>query len=227
MKKKSSVRKKGRVYGGQDHDVRAAERREQFLQAGLEVFGTLGYRAATVRFICKSAGLTDRYYYEAFGDAETLLCAVYQKLMTDLRVQLTDAVSASPRSIEDAARAGLKVFFEHMRDPKIARITLLEVLGVSPSVDAVYNANTQSFANLLMLIATQFDSRLQLPPEQSLVTGVALAGAVTMTATHWMLDGYRLSLDAVVEGCYAVLIGTVRQFAKPQPPQARRTRKAG
>ena len=70
---------KGRVYGGENQEERRARRRQQFLDAGLQVFGTLGYRAATVRSLCKQAGLTDRYFYESFDTTEDLLVGVYRQ----------------------------------------------------------------------------------------------------------------------------------------------------
>ena len=53
-----------------------AERRAAFLEAGFELIGTEGYRAATVRAVCKQAGYTDRYFYQLFGSTEGLLLAV-------------------------------------------------------------------------------------------------------------------------------------------------------
>ena len=50
----------GRAYGGLAPEDRAAARRARFIEAGIELFGTQGFRAATVRGVCAAAGLTDR-----------------------------------------------------------------------------------------------------------------------------------------------------------------------
>ena len=75
----------GRTYAGESLSERTARRRQQFLDAGLQVFGTTGYRTATVRQLCKQAGLTDRYFYESFASTEDLLVAVYEREFDELR----------------------------------------------------------------------------------------------------------------------------------------------
>ncbi len=41
-----------RVYGGRSADERKAERRDRFIEAGLEIFGTIGFQQGTVSAIC-------------------------------------------------------------------------------------------------------------------------------------------------------------------------------
>ncbi len=67
----------GRRYGGADPEERRARRRAALIEAGLEIFGTDGYATASVKNICALAGLTQRYFYESFGDRAELLEAVY------------------------------------------------------------------------------------------------------------------------------------------------------
>jgi len=83
-KPKSINKQAGRIYGGLSLEDRKKQRREQFLQAGINVFGTSGFRSATVRSLCKEAKLTDRYFYESYGNLENLLKAVYEHCMTNL-----------------------------------------------------------------------------------------------------------------------------------------------
>ncbi len=66
---------KGRRYRGVSEEVRRTERRQRFIEAGLEVFAERGYHSSTVRSICANAGLTERYFYESFSNSEDLLTA--------------------------------------------------------------------------------------------------------------------------------------------------------
>jgi AcrR family transcriptional regulator len=59
----SNERVSGRSYGGESANDRLARRRRQLLDAGLELFGTTGYRATTVRQLCREARVSDRYFY--------------------------------------------------------------------------------------------------------------------------------------------------------------------
>ncbi|RUP35250.1 MAG: TetR family transcriptional regulator, partial [Gordonia sp. (in: high G+C Gram-positive bacteria)] len=38
--------------------MRVAQRRDRFLAAGLELFGTRGYQSTSVRAVCREAGLS-------------------------------------------------------------------------------------------------------------------------------------------------------------------------
>src|SRR5699024_1878814 len=60
-------------------------RRERIIAAGLELFGTDGYRAATVGAVCETAGLNKRYFNDSFATLEDPLCEVYQRVVADLR----------------------------------------------------------------------------------------------------------------------------------------------
>ena len=68
-KPKSINKQAGRIYGGLSLEDRKKQRREQFLQAGINVFGTSGFRSATVRSLCKEAKLTDLGYQNQMADA--------------------------------------------------------------------------------------------------------------------------------------------------------------
>src|ERR1700735_1278322 len=92
----------GRPYGGESPADRVARRRGQFLDAGLELFGTDGYRATTVRGLCKQAKVTDRYFYESFSGTEDLLAAVYQTCMGRVQQRVVTAL-ASVRDEDDIA----------------------------------------------------------------------------------------------------------------------------
>lgn len=77
---------------------RQEARRRRLLDAGLEVFGTDGFRAATVSRICREAGLTNRYFYEHFADREACLRAVYDGLVTEAQRRLAEAIRSPRRS---------------------------------------------------------------------------------------------------------------------------------
>lgn len=206
-----------RVYGGQSHDVRTAERRRAFLDAGIQVFGMQGYRAATVRMICAEAGLTDRYFYESFDDSEALLRAVYVELSNRLKAAAMDAVAQAGPSLEARADAGLEAFLQFMRDPRVARIMLMEVLGVSQAVTALYLSSSAEFAELLLGTADAFMPGLAGAREDRRALGSALVGALVYTAGGWALSGYARPLADVKKTCQVVLIGAAKQFVAELP----------
>ena len=149
-----------RSYAGESPDVRQARRRRRFIDSGKTLFGTLGYRKTTMRNLCAHAGLTDRYFYASFASLEDLLAAVYEERAAELEAAVLAAVRATgpDAPLDTLIRHGLDAFFRQAEDAETARVIWLEVLGVSPRIDALYNGVLRRFADLMLLLI-----RLTLP----------------------------------------------------------------
>jgi len=205
----------GRAYAGVAPDERVAARRARLIAAGVELFGTQGFRAATVRGLCAAAGLTDRYFYESFASLEDLLGAVYTALMDGVRARLlNEAVRSTawrggPGDIERQAAAGYALWFDAVREPRFARIVLVEVLGVSPAVDALYEASVRDMAELTIAPLAAMQPQIRLARARRELLGRALVGAALQVAKMWMTGGYRMSQRAVVRTCVLVAVGTL------------------
>jgi len=205
--------KKGRPYGGVAPEARAAERRDALIRAGTRVFGTVGFRKATVRAICQEAKLNDRYFYAAFDSTEALLRATYQQHAEDLRAQVSEATAAVGNTLEARVDAGLHAFFAFLRDPCAARVLLLEVMGVSQETDATYQRNLLEFGKQIManaqLPGAHSDDDAELRADQRII-GLALVGALTNVGAAWLLTGYRDPEEKMVRNCRQVVLGTLR-----------------
>ena len=97
--------KEGRPYAGASREEREDARREQIIAAGIELFGTRGYRAATVGAICEVAGLNKRYFYESFATLEDLLVAVYERVVADLQAVVLAGGAADAGGSETVTEA--------------------------------------------------------------------------------------------------------------------------
>lgn len=202
--------KRGRIYGGENLEERRTRRRQQFLDAGLQVFGTLGYRAATVRTLCKQAELTDRYFYESFDTTEDLLMGVYRREVQALEQCVVQALASVGEGGEflSAIEAGLDAVFSHVSDARVARVIWIEVMGISPRVDKMYNDTMDGFGALVMAVARQRYQNLGTEdPDEIRMVGLALAGAVSQCVLHWLLGGYRESKASMVSATSRVFRG--------------------
>ena len=81
-----------RIYGGLSAADRITARRARLVDAGLEQFGTRGFKATGVKDVCRSAGLTDRYFYESFASGEELFLAVFDQVTDELFQDVATAV---------------------------------------------------------------------------------------------------------------------------------------
>jgi len=74
---------------------RVVERRALLLDAALELLGTRGWSAMTVRGVCAQARLNARYFYESFPDLDALAVAVFDRVLDELRAAVDAAVAAA------------------------------------------------------------------------------------------------------------------------------------
>lgn len=197
----STRTEKGRRYSGLAAEERVRARKGTLLAAALEMFGTRGYLACSVKDICREAGLTERYFYESFRDREAALSAVYEELVTELRSATAAAIASAGRDPDVIARIALGAFVGHLTDdPRRARLIMIEVVGVSPALEQSRHRVMSEFAE--MVIAVWLASiDLDAPTEQHRLIAVALVGAVNHLLVDWLQTGRRQQPDALVEAC--------------------------
>lgn len=200
----------GRLYGGVSPEERRAKRLRQILDAGLEIFGTEGYRAATVRGLCREAKVADRYFYESFDHTEDLLVAVYHECIDRIRDAVVAAVgdvSAGADPLE-AARRGFDAFFAAAEDRRLARVVWLEVLGVSPRVEDTYRRTIEGFGDLLMDLAIGMGLPVGVEPTDRLLV-LATVGGVNQLSMSWQLENYATEREHLVEASMRLLNGVI------------------
>ncbi len=200
-----------RRYGGLSADERRERRRSLLLDAGLQVFGTTGYRTATARDICQRAGLTDRYFHESFASMEDLLIAVYQAQVAGLEADITEVYAAhAERGLADLVPALLDAYFTFARDVKVARVIWLEVLGVSPRVDQTYLAGMRTFIGFITMVIFANPEVApvvaQTTVEEIRVVATGFVGALDESTRLWLLDDYATPQQTMVAGLSRLML---------------------
>ena len=104
------------IYGGVPASERRADRRERLLDAGLDVLGTDGWQATTVRGSAQRAKLNPRYFYESFSGLDELLVAVFDRISAEALAAVVRAVEENPGDQEATARAAIGGFVALMTD---------------------------------------------------------------------------------------------------------------
>lgn len=194
----------GRTYGGETAADRGARRRRQLLDAGLEIFGTQGYRAATVRGICRAAHVADRNFYEEFETTEDLLLAVYDECTDRLRSAAADAIGRAPDAdLAEIARVGLDAFLGVIEDdPRLGRVVWLEVVGVSDRVSAAYLGRMEEFADFLLALLPVAPKSLG----EDRVVARAAVGGVSHVILAWLLADALQPRDEVAAALMRFLV---------------------
>lgn len=207
----------GRDYAGRTLGERRAQRREALIEAGVVIFGDHGFRGATVKAICRQAGLTERYFYESFTNSEALFATVYKTLVGAIETEMRDAVEQAPAEAEAMSEAALRVYFTHMARPRVARIVLIEIFGISAGIDRTYRATTLKFAQLTEdLTARLFDqSVVSAQGTTPRLLSMGLVGSTIHIAMYWNLNGYRETIDAVVNSALALYRAMAFSMVEP------------
>jgi len=191
-----------RPYRGIPQDERRAQRRAQLIAAAVAVYGERGYRHSTVKAVCEAAGLTERYFYESFANSEELLIASFNAVTYSVLGEITEAARQAGRSRVARARAMLHTYFAALqREPRSARVFLVEIRGASRAVD-------KAFDGALRAIGEQV-GRLVVPPgvpaDPLLEAGIV--GGVIHIALRWIEDGYTPDIETVTDS--ALRLGMV------------------
>ena len=209
-----------RAYRGASPHQRVEQRRARLVDAGIDVFGTIGYHAATIEHICARAGLSKRYFYESFPDSEALLLACYERCCNEFHDALVIAVAKAPENIEAQVRAALFGYFSAIdADQRAAKITLLEVLGVSTAVNEAYSAQFQRFAGAVEALAGEAFSAGALPKPQLDVIAEGIFGAITQIATQWLLDHRRRPREQLIDATYVLVLAVLDQLPHARMPE--------
>jgi AcrR family transcriptional regulator len=207
--------KQARRYRGATPAERRAARREQLMEAGLELFGTQGYANSSVRAVSEAASLNTRYFYESFAGREELLLSVYQRILVEILTQATEAVTQAG-TIDDKGRAGIRVAWTILtEDRRKARIVALEVVGVSDELEKLRRQSRQALAKLTADQAMSVmgdDVRLVLDP--ALVARALIGGAVELLLA-WIHGDLDHSVDEVVE--HLTRLFTAAAYASVEP----------
>jgi len=191
-----------RPYRVVPQDERRAQRRLQLIEAAIAVYGERGYRQSTVKAVCEAAGLTERYFYESFANSEELLIASFNAVTYGVLEEITGAASQAGRSRTARARAMLHTYFAALqREPRSARVFLVEIRGVSRAVDKAFDAALRAIGERVGRYVVPPD----VPSDPLLEAGIV--GGVIHIALRWIEDGYAPDIETVTDS--ALQLGMV------------------
>jgi AcrR family transcriptional regulator len=168
-----------RRYRGATPEERDAERRRRLLDAALQLFGTQGWNRTSIEGLCRTAGVTTRHFYALFDGREDLFIALYDDRIAWLSERLGEAFVNAPANPEARMRAAFSRLHDlYEEDPRVARVLLVEVLGISDRVEAHRRAAIERFVDqLTTLTAALAKSGVLKPPPDIRLTALALVGA--------------------------------------------------
>lgn len=119
-----------RVYAGLSAAQRDQRRQAQLLAAGLEVFADRGWAGSTVQDVCRTAGLSPRYFYELFDSREALFVDVMAGIAAEVSAVVDHALSGGAADPAQRLHAVLDALARYFTDDaRVIRVALMESLA--------------------------------------------------------------------------------------------------
>jgi AcrR family transcriptional regulator len=197
------------LYRGVPADERRAERRERLLDAGLDLLGTEGWQATTVRGVCERARLNPRYFYESFSGLDELLVAVFDRIAEELVGAVVAAIERSPDDPEATARAAIGGFVELLtEDPRKGRVAVVEAMG-SEALMRRRLDTVQQGVELVAAYGRGLEAARGVDEEAVQHTAQMLVGGLVEALLAWFEGRLDVSRERLVEHCAALFVASV------------------
>jgi AcrR family transcriptional regulator len=193
-----------RGWAGTSLAERREERRRRLLDVALELMGTEGSAAVSVRSVCRAAHLTDRYFYESFADRDALLVGVFDEVAAEFSAALVGAVAAGHADQAALARAAVDAFVDVMvADPRKGRVLLLEPLS-SP---AIGGHGLEVAPMFVALVRSQLEEPFD--DGKALLAATAVVGGLTSLFLRWLDGTLAVDRETLTTFCVKLLMSAV------------------
>ncbi|GEM32922.1 hypothetical protein NN3_39290 [Nocardia neocaledoniensis NBRC 108232] len=210
-------------YGGRSAAERRAERRARFREAGLETFGAgAGYRNTRLVDLCRAAGLSTRQFYQEYDTLEDLLSELHLHIDGIVEKHVLDEVArVDDLPLAGRAAAMVRAYLSYItRDPRCARITFVEVAGISERIDAQRRQRRSRWIDMLCALLESFAARGELPSREFRLTAATFLGAVDGLMRDWCAGWIEASIDQLTDELLGMLLGRLGAADAPATPVA-------
>jgi AcrR family transcriptional regulator len=178
------------------HRVRmtGAQRRQQLLDIGRELFGQKGYEATSIEEIAAHAEVSKPVVYEHFGGKDGLYADIVAREMQQLLDRFTSALADPGRPRELLERAALALLGYIEEDTDGFRL-LTRDAPVTGGVSTYSSLIGEVARKVEHILGRQFEAR-GYDPRLAELYSQALVGMVSLVG-QWWLDNRSLGRDAV------------------------------
>ncbi len=168
-------------------EARRLQRRARLTQAALAMFAARGYHETSVDEIVARARMSKSAFYEQFDSKEQCFREVLAQEGGEL-IHAVIAAAAGGNDHRDRMRRGIRAFVVTCyKRSAVARLMMVESVGLSPSVEAVRHQLQERFAHMvaeevrLALLEDQFYA-----DQDPQVFGRAVVGAVNDAVGYFL-----------------------------------------
>jgi len=168
---------------------RREARRQRLLEAALQLFSELGFHDTSVDEVVAQARTSKSAFYEHFESKEDCFRVLLQQEGGAL-IAAVRAAASEGADHRERTRLGIAAFVTACaRKSRVARLLLVESVGLSPTIEAVRHSLHAEFASLTEseVLYAQEHGDTALAGVDPAVYSRAVVGAVN-EATSWFLE---------------------------------------
>ena len=191
-------------------EVRREVQLQRLFQAAAKVFSEVGYADASAEAISREAGMSKATFYEHFANKEECILALCDAAGAASRAAVAQAATRAEEQFEARVHARVHRFLQGLEMfPEMARVVLVDVIGVGPAGAAKRDEMLQAFADFLVSENRAAHESYGAPLFSSPDDAFAIVGAIVELASRQLRTGRpeRMSdLEPVIERLVAGIL---------------------
>jgi AcrR family transcriptional regulator len=192
-------------YGGESVDERRQRRRQQLIDAAMDIVAGKGVASLKVRAVCSHARLNDRYFYESFPDCDALLLAAFEDQFGKGIAALLAAAEEAPAQPRPRIRAAVEAAFDFVGEDR-RRPRLFIELQTSEALKARRRQFVAALAQVMVDQARELlGERVSEDRNVALACLTVVSGLLELT-TLWFQDEIDVDRDQLVEFMIAMIL---------------------
>lgn len=200
-------------YAGKAAATRQRERKTKLMAAGIELIGKEGFAGTSINAVCAQAGLTKRYFYEAFASSEDMLIQAYRAVAADMLKSISRKTSPHLNDSRKLVQAGIRATFEYVAaEPTKARLMFIEAQSVRGQLGRVYVESMNGFVDLLLAFTKPFLAPNSTSDAELRVMARGAVGALMHLCQGWIASDYKQPVDELVSGTERIFAGIGREL---------------
>jgi AcrR family transcriptional regulator len=177
------------------------------MDTAFELLGTEGWSGTSVRAVCQGARLNPRYFYESFDDLDSLVVAVYDRVVDELAAVVLEALASTPLDDPPAQlRATLEATVGFIDDDRRrARVLYVEALGN----EALNRRRLDTGHAVVSFVQTFARDRDGPPPEGEHIGALAasiLVGGLSELMVAWLEGRVESSRAQLIDDATALFL---------------------
>ena len=172
-----------------------AERREQLMHVGREVFAEIGFENAALEVIAQRAGVTKPVIYEHFGGKEGLHAAIVEREMDALVNRVSEAMSQG--SARERFEGAVVEFMTYAAEEPAGFAMLTREVPIGPARPGLTRVIDQLIGRVGAIFSREL-AHAGYDRKVAPIYATALLGRVTQVGRWWAAEGKAFSRDQVV-----------------------------